>query len=308
MTDSNGTPSPVVVVAGANGLVGAQVCTALVERGATVRAVVRRPGSAPELSGVAEHVGEFHEPAFAADVVEGADAVVTTVHPMGSDRETQHAIGVEGTMVMARAARDAGVGRLVHVSTAAVYDRRPQAGDVVEASDLVGEDANAYAATKRDADLALAQLDGITRVIVRPPAIIGAGDTSIWNSIRPDQMRVNEDARKANPEQSWPWVHVTDLAELIADVASGRIEAADDPSRGPIEGGCTPVNVAGEEAILRDYFGTVTGALGVEPVWDDSPAWKGQYRAERAHAWGWKPRVGLAEALAEIDGGLRSRG
>ena len=120
MSESTLPASPVVVVTGANGFVGARVCAALADRGATVRAVVRRAGSAPAVAGVEEHVGEFHDPEFAASVTRGASAAVTTVHPMGSDHETQHRIGVVGTRVFARAARDAGAARLVHVSTAAV--------------------------------------------------------------------------------------------------------------------------------------------------------------------------------------------
>jgi len=152
-----------VVVTGANGFVGARVCRALVERGATVRAVVRRPGTAPDVDGVEEHVGDFLDPELAPAVVAGATAVVTTVHPMGDDRETQQRVSVEGTAALARLARDAGV--------------------------------------------------GLTRVLVRPPAILGSGDTSIWNTLRPASMRDDED-------------------ELAA---------------GPVEGGCTAVNVAGAE-------------------------------------------------------------
>src|SRR5688572_22757232 len=107
---------PVVVVTGANGLVGACVCRALVERGAAVRAVVRRAGAAADLDGVEERVGDFTDQEFALDVTRGATAVVSTVHPMGSDRATQHRIGVEGTPVLARAAAAAGVERFVHIS------------------------------------------------------------------------------------------------------------------------------------------------------------------------------------------------
>ena len=302
MTD---TESPVVVVTGANGLVGARVCAALASRGATVRAVVRRTGSAPDLEGVTESVGEFHDPAFAGSVVEGADAVVTTVHPMGSDRATQQLVGVEGTAVIARAARDAGVPLLVHVSTAGVYDRSPGVGDVDEAAALVGDDANDYAVTKRDTDAALAAVDGLTRVLLRPPAILGAGESSVWNTLRPAGIRDDESERHALPDQTFAWVHVDDLAALAADVATGRIPAADDPAKGPVAGGCTPVNVAAGPATLRDYVGTVTKALGVEPVWDEGAAWTGQIVAERARGWGWTPTVDLDGALGELAEGLR---
>ena len=299
------TAGPVVVVAGANGFVGARVCAALVERGATVRAVVRRAGSAPALEGVEERIGEFSDPSFAAEVTHGATGAVTTVHPMGSDGENQRRVGVEGTAVFARAARDAGVPVLVHVSTAAVYDRSPGLGDVHEESPLVGDDAGAYAVTKRDTDAALGEVDGMTRVLLRPPAILGAGESSVWNTLRPAAVRDDEDARRANPDQSFAWVHVDDLVALAADLASGRIPPAADAAAGPVAGGCTPVNVAAGPATARDYYGTVTRALGVDPVWTDAPPWTGRILAHRAEGWGWTPAVELADALTELEVGLR---
>jgi hypothetical protein len=50
----------------------------------------------------------------------------------------------------------------------------------------------------------------------------------------------------------------------------------------------------------------VTGALGVEPVWEDGPAWTGRIVADRAAAWGWRPAVDLERALEELVDGLRS--
>lgn len=306
MSELTPVPGSIVVVTGANGFVGSRIGAALAERGATVRAVVRRPGTAPAGGGVEEYVGDFYVPDFAAAVVRGADAVVTTVHPMGTDRENQQRIAVAGTPVLARAARDAGVARLVHISTAGVYDRNPGAGDVDEASPLVTDDADDYGVTKRDTEAALAEIDGLTLVILRPPAILGSGDTSIWNTLRPRAMRDHEQARRGNPEQTFAWVHVDDLAAFAADLATGRIPTSTDPDRGPVEGSSTVVNVAAGPATIRDYTEAVTGALGVEPVWEDGPTWTGQILAERAHAWGWSPTVDLSRALAELDEGLRS--
>jgi nucleoside-diphosphate-sugar epimerase len=295
--------TPVVVVTGANGLVGAAVCRALADRSAQVRAVVRRTGTAPVLPGVEEQVGDFADESFAREVTRGADAVVTTVHPMGSSREVQQRVGAEGTAALARAARDAGVARLVHVSTAAVYDRSAGLGDLAEDAALAPEGSGAYADTKNAADAALAEVDGLTVVLVRPPAIIGAGETSVWNTLRPRAVRAGD--RRANPAQTWSWVHVDDLAALIADVASGAIPTADDAERGPVAGATTPVIVAGEPATWRDYLGTVTDALGVEPEWTDEPVWTGRLLTDRAQGWGWSPRVGLAQAMDELRSGLR---
>jgi nucleoside-diphosphate-sugar epimerase len=299
------TSPSVAVVTGANGLVGTAVVRALVERTAQVRAVVRRAGSAPALDGVTEHVGDFADESFARAVTRGADAVVTTVHPMGSSREVQHSVGVEGTAVLARAARDAGVARLVHVSTAGVYDRSAGIGDVAEDGALLPEGSGDYPDTKNATDAALAQVGGLTIVLVRPPAILGASDTSVWNTLRPERIRGGE--RWANPAESWAWVHVHDLAEFIADVATGAVAIADDPERGPVAGGTTPVIVAGEPATWRDYLGTVTDALGVAPEWTDEPVWTGRLLTDRARGWGWVPQVGLAQAMDELRRGLTTR-
>ncbi|WP_323791912.1 NAD-dependent epimerase/dehydratase family protein [Nocardioides sp.] len=305
MTDPHTSPSGPIVVTGANGLVGSRVCAALAERGVTVRAVVRRSGTAPSLPGVLEWVGDFHDPGVAAAVTDGASAVVTTVHPMGSDLETQRAIGVEGTPVLARAAKDSGVERFVHVSTAAVYDRAPEAGDINESSPLVGDDGGDYPVTKRDTDAALADVTGLTTVLLRPPAILGASSSSVWNTLRPKAMREREEARHARPDATFPWVHVDDLAALAADVASGAIAASGDPARGPVAGATTALNVAAGPATQADYYRAVCSAVGVEPVWDDGPAWTGQISSARAHSWGWTPAVSLEDALSEVRTGLR---
>src|SRR3954452_485544 len=196
--------APVVVVTGANGLVGAAVCRALVERSAQVRAVVRRAGSAPALDGIEEHVGDFADPGFARAVTQGADAVVTTVHPMGASREVQRQVGVEGTPVLARAARDAGVARLVHMSTAGVYDRSAGIGDVAEDGALLPEGSGDYPDTKNAADAAPAASGGPTPGVGRPPAIMGAGETSVWNTLRPRE--IGEGEVGVTPAKSWPWV------------------------------------------------------------------------------------------------------
>lgn len=293
-----------VVVTGANGFVGSHVTAALAQRGgARVRAVVRKAGTAPQLPGVEEVVGEFQDPAFASAVCSGARAVVNTVHPMRDD--DSQADAVPWAAALAKTAREAGVERFVHVSTTSVYERGEETGDVDEGSALVDDSANEYSVTKRATDDAIAEVDGITRVIVRPTSILGPGESSIWNTLRPREIRGDEDARRDDPDRTFGWVHVSDLAALIADVATGAIPLAADPADGPVEGAATPINAVSGNVALRDYLGRVAEAAGVEPVWERRSSFRSQLRADRARAWGWAPEVTFEEAMAELVAGLR---
>jgi len=95
-------------------------------------------------------------------------------------------------------------------------------------------------------------------------------------------------------------VHVNDLAAFAADIATGRVATSNDPEVGPVPGSSTAVNVAASAAKARDYYGAVTAAWGVAPIWDDQPAWTGRLVADRARAWGWSPAVGFDEAMVEL--------
>ncbi|WP_296137102.1 NAD(P)-dependent oxidoreductase [uncultured Tessaracoccus sp.] len=295
--------APRIVVTGANGLVGSHVCKALAERGARVRAVVRREGAAPELPGVEEVVGEFHDPATAARICEGAAAVVQTVHPMRDDHLQTASVGWSAQL--ATAARDAGVARYVHVSTTSVYEREESTGDVDEHSKLVDDDARDYAVTKRDTDDAVRAVDGITRILVHPTAILGPGEWSVWNVRRPQAIRDEASARRDDPDRTFGWVHVDDLAALIADLATGRIPTADDPDQGPVEGSATSVNAVAGNVPYREYLAPVAAAMGVEPEWERRPAFRAKLLANRARTWGWEPTVTFEAAMQELLDGLR---
>ena len=106
-----------------------------------MRAVVRRAGTAPVLPGVREHVGDFADGAFAAAVLTVRSAAVTTVHPMGERPAGPAPHRRRGDADLRAGGRAGGVERLVHVSTAAVYDRSPGPGTSTSRSALVGDDA-----------------------------------------------------------------------------------------------------------------------------------------------------------------------
>ena len=145
-------------------------------------------------------------------------------------------------------------------------------------------------------------------MLVRPPAILGAGETSVWNTLRPAEIREDESARHALPQQTFPWVHVDDLAALVADVATGAVPTSSDPEQGPVDGGCTAVNVAGGPAtaagLLRDGHRRARHRAGLGRRPRRGPS---SFLVDRANRWGWTAEVPLSDALAEIDEGLRGR-
>ncbi len=244
-------------------------------------------------------VGSFYLRRFPISIVSAATAAgAKAPNAKAAAIQTQHRATVEGTLTLATAAIDAGVDRLVHVSTTAVYSLTPDRGDVDETAPYVDDDSSPYAVTKRDADLALADLAGITRILARPPAILGPGDTSIWNTLRPARIAQDPSALQPNPDATFAWVHVTDLATFLADTATNGL------APGPAQGEVTAVNVAADGATWGTYLGRVATALGIAPTWSDEPAWRGQVLSGRARSWGWSPDTTFDDAMAELVSGL----
>ena len=137
-----------VAVTGATGFLGRYLVDVLLARGAHVVGVVRNPERVPELAvrGVTLRRADLAERERLAAGFAGADAVVSNaaLFALTNRRWDDHQrANVEGTANVFDALADAGVRRVVHVSSVAVYAvRRPR----------VAEDApQLTAATRRTA-------------------------------------------------------------------------------------------------------------------------------------------------------------
>ena len=245
-----------VVVTGANGLVGARVCRPW---SSGARPCVPSYGvPAPRPSSTASRSGSATSPTRPSrrPWSRGASAVVTTVHPMGSDRETQHRIGVEGTAIVAGAAADAGVDRLVHVSTAAVYDRSPGVGDVDEAPrwwPTTPTTTPSPSATPTSPWPTSTASPG--SCCARPRSSAPARPRSGTRSA-PPHIRDDERARRAIPDAD---LRLGPRRRPGRPRRRPRLRPGPDlrrPRDRPGRGGCTPVNVAAGPAtharLLRD--------------------------------------------------------
>jgi dihydroflavonol-4-reductase len=176
---------PNTLVTGATGFVGSAVARALLARGHALRLLVRPSSDHTNISDLpAELVeGDLREPAGFAEAVEGCTYVVHVAADYRiwvPDPAPMMRANVDGTSALLRAARDAGVKRIVYCSSVAalglVGDGTPGTEDTpVHEAAVVG----VYKRSKYLAEQEVRRLvreEGVPAVIVNPSAPIGPRD------------------------------------------------------------------------------------------------------------------------------------
>lgn len=160
------TTDKLATVFGGSGFVGRQIVRSLTRRDYRVRAAVRRPDLAGYLQpmGVVGQVFAVQANLRFADsvvrAVEGAETVVNSVGILApSGAQTFGAVHVEGARRIAKAAREAGARRLIHISA-------------------IGADKNSnaqYAVTKAEGEAAVLS-EFPSAIILRPSIVFGPED------------------------------------------------------------------------------------------------------------------------------------
>lgn len=173
-----------ILVTGGSGFLGANLASALLRRGHSVRVLCRPTSRRVALAGLpVEHVtGDILEPDSVARAVDGCDMVF---HVAGlsaywrARREQVYRVNVEGTRIVMEACLRAGVARVVHTSSVAAIGIPPPGTLGTEETPFDPLSATfAYAGSKRRAEeeVQRAVARGLPAVIVNPAAVIGAGD------------------------------------------------------------------------------------------------------------------------------------
>ena len=283
-----------ILLTGGNGFVGGRTGRALTAEGAAVVALVRRPGSSDTADErLTEVVGQLTDPGHVRRAIDGCTDVVHCAATAGDDWDAVREVNRDGTRHVVEAAIDAGVRRLVHISTGSVYDRGGV--EVIdEDTPMVTDGDDPYAVTKAEAEreVAAGRERGLSATVLRPPAVLGWGPTSTWGQRFPEMVARGELPFTPHPDHTHAWVHVDDLAEaavaaLVDDRADGRT-----------------YNVVGGNGTWRGYLDAVRAIVGDAPDpfadGEPRPPWSGRYDASRiTEELGWTPSRSFDDGLRE---------
>ncbi|MFE3560281.1 NAD-dependent epimerase/dehydratase family protein [Streptomyces sp. NPDC059193] len=211
-----------VVITGATGFIGTAVMSELArvrdEEPDSASLHLRVVGRvASEAAGSADEWvrADLSDPGSLRECCAGADVLLHLASVIGSDERQCAAVNIEGTAALMAQARRAGVGRIVHLSTAAVYGRGPHRGIPVD-----GVAPAPVSVTSRTRLAGEGPALAAGAVVLRPSLVIGAGDR--W--VVPGLARLMEatGAMWGGGRALLSLVAVGDLARLIVRLALGQ--------------------------------------------------------------------------------------
>lgn len=267
-----------VLVTGAGSLLAAETVRRLVARGDTVSVLQRRPSAVAAELGLTEFLGDVVDEQVVAHAVAGADTVIHLAARVGvvGTPEQFFTTNVVGTRTVLAAAREAGVGRFIFVSSPSVaHTGEAIAGHGADAADprhAKGEYSKSKALAERE--VLAADGDGITTIAVRPHLVWGPGDTQLVGRI----VQRAQQGRLALVAGGRPLIDTT----YLDNAADALIAAADHADAGH---GRAFIVSNGEPRTVEEILTRICQAAGERPPTRSVPralAWAAGALAEGA--------------------------
>ena len=208
-----------VLVTGGSGYFGSTLVDRALARGDRVRIFdIHAPG---DPGGVEYIAGDVRDRAAVTAACDGVDVVLHNVAqvPLAKDRDLFWSVNVTGTANVLLAARDRGVGKIVHTSSSAIFGI-PEHNPVTE--DTPGRPLEPYGKAKLEAELLCrdAAEAGLDVTVVRPRTILGHGRLGIIAVLFEFVAAGAPVYVLGRGENRYQFVHANDLADaclLAAD-------------------------------------------------------------------------------------------
>ncbi|HEY4384776.1 MAG TPA: NAD-dependent epimerase/dehydratase family protein [Ktedonobacteraceae bacterium] len=221
-----------ILITGGNGFLGRNLVLALQERGDNIRVIALPTEDTAWLEerNVKVFRGNIVDPHMLVEPMRGVDGVIHLAAMIGAWRAMKdyYVVNVTGTENVCRAALKAGVHRLVHISSAMVYDMAM--GRPVTEDDPLKPLDEPYSWTKAQGDILVERMireEHLPAVIVRPGTLVGPGDRLNFGRMA-DRVRAGKGIIIGSGNNAIPLVYITDLVQglllaLDSEQAVGKI-------------------------------------------------------------------------------------
>ncbi len=179
-----------ILVTGANGLVGSYLCRFLVQQGKQVRAIKRPESNLRLVADIANKIewveGDVNDIGSLDDAMQGVEQIyhcAAVISYVGKNANHLMQVNVEGTANVVNLALDNKIKKLVHISSIAALGRTGKKDEVVteatpwDRKNLTSDYSISKFLAEREVWRAIAE--GLNAVIVNPSIIVGAGN---WDS------------------------------------------------------------------------------------------------------------------------------
>jgi nucleoside-diphosphate-sugar epimerase len=236
-------------VTGASGYLGGRIASRLAQAGWEVVGLGRRPSGLEGVSDAEFRLGEPVRP----EALAGLDALVHCAWDFGQRSwDDIDEVNVQGTRALFDAAGDAGVGRLIHIST-------------VSAS---GVPRSMYGRAKRATETAALERGG---TVVRPGLLYGGEPGGMVGMLATLVRALPVVPVLVGPDRPLFLAHEDDVTALVAMVADGTEDGADQPL----------VAASRDPHTFREVLGAIADAEGRRRAYVRVP-WRTAYLPLRA--------------------------
>jgi len=260
-----------ILVTGANGLVGSFLCKEFIQKGYRVRALVRKNSDCTLLNEIADKIeifiGDINDTGSLIDAVEGVESIVhaaAIISFWNKRKDEMYQTNVLGTKNIVDVALEKNIKRFIHISSIAAIGRKPKDLEIDETNTWEESSLNSpYAVTKHQAELEVFRgiEEGLKAIIVNPSVILGPGLKGT-SSVR--LFEYVEQKNKFYTEGYINYVDVRDLSEIILFLLNSDTPIGE---RYIVSGGLTS---------YRDFFDQIADKIQVPAPKVKAAAWMRQ--------------------------------
>jgi dihydroflavonol-4-reductase len=257
-----------ILVTGANGLVGGFLCKELVDKGYNVKALVRKKSDITLLKEISDrieiHVGDLNDVGSLLDALEGVDCIVhtaATISFWAKRKEEMYQTNVEGTRNIVNAALECGIKKFIHISSIAAIGRKVSDTSITETNTWEESALNtAYAVTKHQAELEVSRAveEGLNAVILNPSIILGPGLKGT------SSVRLFEYVQQKNIFYTEGYLNFVDVRDVVQTILFFIENNHPSGERFIVNAGIIR---------YKDFFGAIAGVLNVEPPKINAKPW-----------------------------------